>query len=226
MLAAIRRPSSAVSSTCNAGSSISSAEGADQSRYLAGLLFRGLGDGTFMAYDDTILEPLWKINFGADINAPPLRGRRQAIRVEPSVQGTDHADPRAIRTRPPTAVEIGAVSSSGPARGSQSIAKAKAAHGVQGSAAIDISVAGARTEGSGHAAKRYRQGAQDRSGFGLSCVGTACDRRASVSWGKSLSPPGSVVAPSPRRPDGRSKTLVAASIKMLPYDELRCVCTT
>src|SRR5258707_9918433 len=37
-----------------------------------GLLFTGLGDGTFMAYDDTTLEPLWKINVGAGINTPPM----------------------------------------------------------------------------------------------------------------------------------------------------------
>src|SRR5258705_11003875 len=37
-----------------------------------GLVFTGLGDGTFMAYDDTSLEPLWKINVGAGINAPPI----------------------------------------------------------------------------------------------------------------------------------------------------------
>src|SRR6267154_237753 len=37
-----------------------------------GLLFTGLGDGTFIAYDDTSLEPLWKINVGAGINAPPM----------------------------------------------------------------------------------------------------------------------------------------------------------
>src|SRR5260370_25587338 len=37
-----------------------------------GLLFTGLGDGTFVAYDDTSLEPLWEINVGAGINAPPM----------------------------------------------------------------------------------------------------------------------------------------------------------
>jgi hypothetical protein len=39
------------------------------------------------------------------------------------------------------------------------------------------------------------------------------------SWWKSLFSGRSVVAPPPRRLDGRSKTLLAASIKMLPYDE-------
>jgi alcohol dehydrogenase (cytochrome c) len=37
-----------------------------------GLVFTGLGDGTFLAYDDTSLEPLWKINVGVGINAPPM----------------------------------------------------------------------------------------------------------------------------------------------------------
>jgi hypothetical protein len=39
------------------------------------------------------------------------------------------------------------------------------------------------------------------------------------SWWQSLFPNGSVVAPSPRRLDGGSKTLLATSIKKLPYDE-------
>jgi alcohol dehydrogenase (cytochrome c) len=49
-----------------------------------GLLFTGLGDGTFVAYDDTSLEPLWKINVGAGINAPPMTfeaGGRQYVTV-------------------------------------------------------------------------------------------------------------------------------------------------
>ena len=37
-----------------------------------GLVFTGLGDGTFIAYDDTTLEPLWKINVGSGFNAPPI----------------------------------------------------------------------------------------------------------------------------------------------------------
>jgi alcohol dehydrogenase (cytochrome c) len=37
-----------------------------------GLLFTGLGDGTFVTYDDVSLEPLWKINLGVGINAPPM----------------------------------------------------------------------------------------------------------------------------------------------------------
>jgi PQQ-like domain len=49
-----------------------------------GLLFTGLGDGTFIAYDDTSLELLWKINVGAGINAPPMTfeaGGRQYVTV-------------------------------------------------------------------------------------------------------------------------------------------------
>ena len=37
-----------------------------------GLLFTGFVDGTFAAYDDTSLEPLWEINVGAGFNAPPM----------------------------------------------------------------------------------------------------------------------------------------------------------
>jgi alcohol dehydrogenase (cytochrome c) len=37
-----------------------------------GLVFTGFTDGTFVAYDDTTLEPLWKINVGTGFNAPPM----------------------------------------------------------------------------------------------------------------------------------------------------------
>jgi alcohol dehydrogenase (cytochrome c) len=37
-----------------------------------GLVFTGLGDGTFVAYDDETLEQLWKINVGSGFNAPPI----------------------------------------------------------------------------------------------------------------------------------------------------------
>jgi alcohol dehydrogenase (cytochrome c) len=37
-----------------------------------GLVFTGYTDGTFVAYDDTTLEPLWKINVGTGFNAPPM----------------------------------------------------------------------------------------------------------------------------------------------------------
>jgi alcohol dehydrogenase (cytochrome c) len=76
-----------------------------------GLLFTGLGDGTFVAYDDVSLEPLWKINVGVGINAPPMTfetgGRqRQTIprdhdRPEPGFEAPDHADPRASRNSKP-----------------------------------------------------------------------------------------------------------------------------
>ena len=35
-------------------------------------MFTGLADGTFVAYDDTSLAPLWKINVGTGFNAPPI----------------------------------------------------------------------------------------------------------------------------------------------------------
>jgi len=37
-----------------------------------GVVFTGYTDGTFVAYDDTTLEPLWKINVGSGFNAPPM----------------------------------------------------------------------------------------------------------------------------------------------------------
>jgi alcohol dehydrogenase (cytochrome c) len=37
-----------------------------------GLIFLGLTDGTFAAYDDTTLAELWKINTGSGFNAPPM----------------------------------------------------------------------------------------------------------------------------------------------------------
>ena len=37
-----------------------------------GLVFTGFTDGTFVAYDDTTLEQLWKINVGTGFNAPPM----------------------------------------------------------------------------------------------------------------------------------------------------------
>jgi alcohol dehydrogenase (cytochrome c) len=35
-------------------------------------VFTGFVDGTFVAYDDTSLEPVWKINVGSGFNAPPM----------------------------------------------------------------------------------------------------------------------------------------------------------
>jgi len=49
-----------------------------------GLVFTGLGDGTFIAYDDTSLEQLWKINVGSGFNAPPITfeaGGRQYVAI-------------------------------------------------------------------------------------------------------------------------------------------------
>jgi alcohol dehydrogenase (cytochrome c) len=37
-----------------------------------GVVFTGYTDGTFVAYDDTTLEALWKINMGTGFNAPPM----------------------------------------------------------------------------------------------------------------------------------------------------------
>jgi alcohol dehydrogenase (cytochrome c) len=37
-----------------------------------GLLFTGLIDGSFAAYDDTSLEQLWEVNVGTGLNAPPM----------------------------------------------------------------------------------------------------------------------------------------------------------
>jgi alcohol dehydrogenase (cytochrome c) len=49
-----------------------------------GLVFTGLGDGTFVAYDDTSLGELWKINVGSGFNAPPMTfetGGRQYVAI-------------------------------------------------------------------------------------------------------------------------------------------------
>jgi alcohol dehydrogenase (cytochrome c) len=37
-----------------------------------GLVFTGFTDGTLVAYDDTTLDQLWKINVGTGFNAPPM----------------------------------------------------------------------------------------------------------------------------------------------------------
>jgi alcohol dehydrogenase (cytochrome c) len=37
-----------------------------------GLVLTGYTDGTFVAYDDTTLDQLWKINLGSGFNAPPM----------------------------------------------------------------------------------------------------------------------------------------------------------
>jgi alcohol dehydrogenase (cytochrome c) len=49
-----------------------------------GLVFTGLGDGTFIAYDDMSLEQLWKVNVGSGFNAPPMTfeaGGRQYVAI-------------------------------------------------------------------------------------------------------------------------------------------------
>jgi alcohol dehydrogenase (cytochrome c) len=49
-----------------------------------GLVFSGYVDGTFTAYDDATLEPLWKINVGTGFNAPPISfeaGGRQYVAI-------------------------------------------------------------------------------------------------------------------------------------------------
>jgi alcohol dehydrogenase (cytochrome c) len=49
-----------------------------------GLVFTGLTDGTFIAYDDATFEPLWKINVGTGFNAPPMTfetGGKQYVAV-------------------------------------------------------------------------------------------------------------------------------------------------
>ena len=37
-----------------------------------GLVFTGFTDGTMMAFDDTTMQPLWKINVGVGFDAPPM----------------------------------------------------------------------------------------------------------------------------------------------------------
>ena len=37
-----------------------------------GVVFTGFTDGTFMAFDDTSMSPLWKLNLGVGFNAPPM----------------------------------------------------------------------------------------------------------------------------------------------------------
>jgi alcohol dehydrogenase (cytochrome c) len=49
-----------------------------------GLLFTGLIDGSFAAYDDTSLEQLWQVDVGVGLNAPPMTfevGGKQYIAI-------------------------------------------------------------------------------------------------------------------------------------------------
>ena len=48
------------------------------------LLFTGLIDGSFAAYDDVTLEQLWEVNVGAGFNAPPMTfeaGSKQYVAI-------------------------------------------------------------------------------------------------------------------------------------------------
>jgi DNA invertase Pin-like site-specific DNA recombinase len=56
----------------------------------------------------------------------------------------------------------------------EGIAQGEGGGRVQGQAAFNRSVAGTRVEGARHAACRYREGAQDRAGFGLSGARPEC----------------------------------------------------
>jgi alcohol dehydrogenase (cytochrome c) len=49
-----------------------------------GLLFTGLIDGSFAAYDDLTLEQLWEVNVGVGFNAPPMTfeaGSKQYVAI-------------------------------------------------------------------------------------------------------------------------------------------------
>src|SRR5439155_18840493 len=49
-----------------------------------GLVFTGYADGSLVAYDDTTLDELWKINVGSGFNAPPMTfeaGGKQYIAI-------------------------------------------------------------------------------------------------------------------------------------------------
>jgi alcohol dehydrogenase (cytochrome c) len=65
-----------------------------------GLVFTGLGDGTFIAYDDTSLEPLWKIHVGAGINAPPMTFEAQGKQYVTVMTGLSRASKGRITLTP------------------------------------------------------------------------------------------------------------------------------
>jgi alcohol dehydrogenase (cytochrome c) len=49
-----------------------------------GLVFSGYADGSFIAYDDTTLDELWRINLGSGIDAPPMTfevGSKQYVAI-------------------------------------------------------------------------------------------------------------------------------------------------
>ncbi len=73
-----------------------------------GLVFTGLTDGSVIAYDDTTLEPLWKINVGTGFNAPPMTfetGGKQYVAIlsgvsQPTKRTYDfHPDLREMRNQ-------------------------------------------------------------------------------------------------------------------------------
>ena len=84
-----------------------------------GLVFTGLTDGTFIAYDDTTFAELWKINVGTGFNAPPMTfevGRQAVCRdpcgAEPDRPPAPPVHARAARNaQPDHAVRVRAVTS-------------------------------------------------------------------------------------------------------------------
>ena len=65
-----------------------------------GLVFTGLADGTFLAYDDTSLAPLWKINVGTGFNAPPMTfeaGGKQYVAIMSGLSKIPRAGSRSRR---------------------------------------------------------------------------------------------------------------------------------
>ena len=71
-----------------------------------GLVFTGYVDGTFVAYDDTTLEPVWKINVGSGFNAPPMSfeaGGKQYVAI---LAGLSQISKRTVNSRPSPAPEL------------------------------------------------------------------------------------------------------------------------
>ena len=85
-----------------------------------GLVFTGLTDGTFIAYDDTTFAELWKINVGTGFNAPPMTfevGGKQYVAIlaglSPIARRRHQFTPGAARdAQPDHAVRVRAVSHS------------------------------------------------------------------------------------------------------------------
>ncbi len=82
-----------------------------------GLVFTGYIDGTVVAYDDTSLDTLWKLNVGTGFNAPPMTfeaGGKQYVAILSGLsrqsKGRLRADPRIARdAQPDHAVRVRAV---------------------------------------------------------------------------------------------------------------------